>query len=122
MTRILICDDDRDMVLMPARVLEKEGYEVRIETESTQIVEKVIEYKPAVILMDLWMPEVDGEQAIRKLRRHKDTQHIPVILFSAIPRLEEIAIRLKVPYLSKPFQVAELKTLLKESLETTDQE
>jgi len=107
--KVLIVDDDVDLLDMTCLVLEKDGHQVTILENPTKILQVVKDFEPSVILIDLWMPEVQGDEAIKILKNDKSTQDIPVILFSAYPKLKDIATNLDVSYLSKPFDLHELR-------------
>ena len=98
----------------------KDGFELLINSMSNHKVvstyttcEKAIKHikndNPDVILMDLWMPEVEGDEAVRLLRKNNENFNTPVILFSAYPKLPEVASELQVNYLNKPFDLKELR-------------
>lgn len=66
---ILICDDAAFMRMMIKDILTKNGYTVAGEAENgAQAVEKYTELKPDLVLMDITMPEMDGIQALKKIR------------------------------------------------------
>ncbi len=67
--RILICDDAAFMRMMIKDILTKGGYEIAGEAENGKIaVEKYAELKPDLVLMDITMPEMDGIQALKKIK------------------------------------------------------
>lgn len=107
--KILIVDDDHDLLELTCLVLEKDGHSVSILADSTKIIEEVKNTAPDVILMDLWMPEVEGDEAVKLLRQDEATANIPVILFSAYPKLDKIASELEVAFMAKPFHLQELR-------------
>lgn len=81
---ILVADDDPALNEFLSQILEDEGYRVISADngeEAIQIAEKEL---PALITMDLKMPRMDGEQAIKVLRENPVTAHIPVIVISAL--------------------------------------
>ena len=66
---ILICDDAAFMRMMIKDILTKNGYEIAAEAENGQkAVEKYAETKPDLVLMDITMPEMDGIQALKKIK------------------------------------------------------
>ena len=66
---ILICDDAAFMRMMIKDILTKNGYEIAAEAENGQkAVEKYTETKPDLVLMDITMPEMDGIQALKKIK------------------------------------------------------
>ncbi|MGB3466925.1 MAG: response regulator [Cyclobacteriaceae bacterium] len=112
-TKVLICDDDQDLLEMTSIVLKKDNCIVEPYSEMTTIMKKVINFMPDVILMDLSMPEVDGFEATSMIRGSDKTSHIPIVLFSANPKLKEYAEQLKTQYLAKPFDISELRNIVK---------
>ncbi len=83
MAKILLVEDNdmnRDML---SRRLERKGYDVIVAVDGKQALEMVPSEQPDLILMDLSLPEMDGWEAIRRLKADKTTQHIPVIVLTA---------------------------------------
>jgi two-component system chemotaxis response regulator CheY len=67
--KILICDDAAFMRMMIKDILTKSGYEIAGEAENGKVaVEKYQETKPDLVLMDITMPEMDGIQALKKIK------------------------------------------------------
>ena len=64
-------------------IFEENGYEVRISETSHDILEKVAEYHPDVILMDNWIPKIGGVEATKLLKNSEEFNHIPVIYVTA---------------------------------------
>jgi DNA-binding NtrC family response regulator len=117
MPSILIFDDDEDILELCSIILKDKGYHAVSESNSRQVVEKVLEISPDVILMDNWIPGVGGVKAIQLLKENSDTAKIPVILFSANNNIEEIAADAKADYfLKKPFDIGTLSTLVNKAI------
>lgn len=83
MTKILYVEDNEDNVFMLTRRLTKRGYDVVVAGDGEQGVARAIEEQPALILMDLSLPVLDGWAATRQLKADPATQNIPVIALSA---------------------------------------
>ncbi len=83
MTRILYVEDNEDNIYMLTNRLQRKGYEVIVAKDGVQGVEMTRRENPALILMDLGLPVLDGWQAIHRLKASPDTQHIPIIALSA---------------------------------------
>ena len=66
--KILIIDDDKDILDLLRYNLEREGYEVRGETKSTRSVETALKFEPDLIILDIMMPYVNGIEVCRQLR------------------------------------------------------
>lgn len=83
MTKILYVEDNEDNVFMLTRRLTKRGFDVVIASDGEQGVARANEEQPALILMDLSLPVLDGWEATRRLKADPATQNIPVIALSA---------------------------------------
>ena len=111
--RVLILDDDLDILQICTIVLRKKGYEVQTLNNSNQVVNQVKNYQPDVILMDNWIPGPGGIEATRALKTKPETQDIPVIFFSANSNVTQLAREAKADYfLQKPFDITELEGIV----------
>jgi CheY-like chemotaxis protein len=81
--RILYVEDDKTLQLSLAQMLEILGYEVVCADNGKQGVEKAESWQPDIILMDMRMPVMTGDQAIQVLRSKPDTAQIPIFVLSA---------------------------------------
>ena len=114
---ILIFDDDTEILLVCKLILEQQNYRVETRTRCDNIMEDISDVKPDMILLDLWIPEIGGENAISLMKNNKATQHISVILFSANDEIEEICNRCNANgFLIKQFNVFALKKIIEEHL------
>ncbi len=106
MAKVMICDDAAFMRMMIKDILTKNGYEVAAEAENGQkAVEKYPETKPDLVLMDITMPEMDGIQALKKIKEMDPSAN--VIMCSAMGQqamvIEAIQSGAK-DFIVKPFQ------------------
>ena len=76
---ILIFDDDPEILSVCKIILEKQNYMAEIRICCDNIIEDISPVKSDMILMDLWIPEIGGENAINLMKNNKSIQHIPVI-------------------------------------------
>lgn len=114
---ILIFDDDQDILSVCRVILEKQNFHVEIKTYCDNIIEDTIITEPDVILMDLWIPLMGGENAINLLKNNDATQHIPVILFSANTDIAKISKRVNANgFLRKPFDLNELLKIIEANI------
>ncbi len=81
--RALVVDDEHDVVELVAYTLVKSGFEVITANDGWTALEKVRLYQPQVIVLDLMMPQMDGFEVCRALRRDLTTVGIPVLLLTA---------------------------------------
>ena len=83
MTKILYVEDNEDNVYMLSRRLKKKGFEVIIAGDGQAGIEQACLERPALILMDLSLPIMDGWEAAQKLKALDETKAIPIIALSA---------------------------------------
>lgn len=103
---ILICDDDEGILDMLNIILEDSGYKTITENNSLNIYKTIEKEQPQLLLLDLWMPILSGDQILRQLRTGPLNQSLPVIVISASPDGEKIAREAGAnDYLSKPFDI-----------------
>ncbi len=84
MKKVLLVDDDPDFVEAIRTVVEKGGYKVEVAYDGKEGLEKVPEFKPDLVILDVMMPVMDGHAACDKLKSNADTADIPVILLTAV--------------------------------------
>ena len=111
--RILIFDDDEDILTLCKYILEDIGWEVHTRNTCTEVLEAVETVKPTVILMDNWIPDTGGIVATQKLKAHDTFKNIPVIYFSANQDIENLSRQATADtYIAKPFDVKEFENLV----------
>ncbi|HEX8832607.1 MAG TPA: response regulator [Abditibacteriaceae bacterium] len=81
--KILVVDDEPDIVEMLAMNLIKSGYEVVSGQNGVEALELVAEHKPDLVLLDVMMPEMSGLDALKRLKADLATQNIPVVMLTA---------------------------------------
>jgi CheY-like chemotaxis protein len=111
-SRILIVDDDPNIVQMLSDILTDEGYEVATATQSLRAFDRAKESQPDLILMDIMMPYLDGLDQIKLLSLDDDLKDIPIIVITAKARaldgIEDLRALRIVDYLYKPFEISDL--------------
>lgn len=117
MSKILVIEDDLPVLELVKIILDNEGYIVETVSDWRSVFEKIKEYKPDLIILDIFISGADGRVICKELKKSKTTINIPVILFSATNRLETYTKDSNAQgYLKKPFEVAELLDIVKKSL------
>jgi DNA-binding response OmpR family regulator len=107
--KILICDDDEDILEMLELILEDTGYEIITERNSLNLNHLIESRSPDLIILDLWMPALSGDEVLRNLRKNPETENLPVIVISASREGEFIADQAGASgYIAKPFDYDEL--------------
>lgn len=84
MKRILVVDDDADIVELVKNRLEDNNYEVIFANSGDEGIRKAQHNKLDLIIMDIMMPEMSGGDAVRVLRSSKDTKNIPILFLTAV--------------------------------------
>jgi two-component system alkaline phosphatase synthesis response regulator PhoP len=87
--KILVVDDELDILELIRHTLAKEGFEVHVAANGAQALDQTSKVNPEIILMDVMMPVMDGMEACRQLKENPDTKNIPVVFLTA--RSEEFA-------------------------------
>jgi DNA-binding response OmpR family regulator len=83
MKKVLIVDDEVDVVEVVTVLLEHEGYQIMKAYDGKEALEKVEEETPDLIILDIMMPEIDGVEVCRRLRQREELKEIPIVMFSA---------------------------------------
>lgn len=111
--KVLICDDDYDNLNISEFLLEFEGYIVIKEIDSTNLINKVNENNPDILLVDMWMPVLCGDGIIKIIRVDSKNKEFPIIAFSASYESDKAAIEAgENHYISKPFNIDEFTKLI----------
>ena len=119
---ILVVDDDAKIVRLVRTYLEREGYAVVTAADGPAALDAIETHQPALVVLDLMLPELDGRAVIRAVRRDEAAGATPILVLSArgttidrIAGLEDGAD----DYLPKPFSPAELVVRVKAILRRT---
>ncbi|MGH1517619.1 response regulator [Chryseobacterium sp. JK1] len=111
--KILIFDDDTAILEVVTIIFEENGYDVKISETSHDILEKVADYQPDVILMDNWIPKIGGVEATKLLKSSEEFKHIPVIYVTANNDIVALAAEAQADdYVSKPFNLEDLEDMV----------
>jgi len=110
---ILVCDDDDAILQMITELLRlNEQYHIIPVSRGEEVLAylKNGQPPPDLMILDLWLPDRDSDEIIPEIRREEHTKHIPIILMSAIIRIDMVARSLGVEeWLAKPFLPEDLE-------------
>ena len=119
---ILVVDDDAKIVRLVRTYLERDGFSVVTAADGPAALDAIESHQPALVVLDLMLPELDGRAVIRAVRRDEEAASTPILVLSArgttidrIAGLEDGAD----DYLPKPFSPAELVVRVKAILRRT---
>ena len=115
MKRILLVDDDRDILGSTAELLRAFGYYVATCTDAERVLETMRNQRPDVVLHDVRMPGLDLRTQLRSIRDDPDLRHIPIVLFTAVLAAKELAEEVGADdTIEKPFESETLRRVLRD--------
>lgn len=114
MNTVLVVDDDPDILSLVETVLTMHNFNVEGILKWEDIDNKLINLKPDLILLDVSLSGADGRDICKKIKQSKETQHLPVILFSANIRMgDDIENCHAEDFIAKPFELSHLVQTIK---------
>ncbi len=116
--KILIADDEPNMIWALKRALTKEGYEVLSVENGEEAVETFKEQEPDLVILDLKMPKMDGMEALKAIK--EINSKVPVMMITAHGTTKVAVEAMKIgalDYISKPFDIEELRVIIRKALE-----
>ncbi len=117
--KILVVDDEPEAIELLVFNLEQAGFEVLSAADGTEALQKARAEQPALIVLDLMMPEMDGLEVCRILKRAPETANIPIIMLTAKAAEVDRVVGLELgadDYVTKPFSPRELVLRVKKVL------
>ena len=112
---VMVVDDSLTVRKVTSRLLERAGYRVATAKDGVDALEQLAGLSPAVMLLDIEMPRMDGFELTRQLRREAATQNLPIVMITsrAADKHRDHALQLGVnAYLGKPYGEKELLQLV----------
>ncbi len=117
--RILVADDDLDIVDIIQTVLEGEGFQVLVANDGETALRKLREERPDLLLLDIMMPKLDGYQVCQRLKDDVTLSTIPVVIISAKGQESDKDKGFRAgacDYIVKPFDPLELPEIVRRNL------
>jgi phosphate regulon transcriptional regulator PhoB len=121
--RILMVDDEKDIVDLVAYNLEKEGYETLQALDGEKALQLVRTKTPDLVVLDLMLPGIQGLEVCKRIRKDPETASIPIIMLTAKGAEIDKIVGLEVgadDYITKPFSVKELLARIKAVLRRSE--
>jgi DNA-binding response OmpR family regulator len=118
--RILVVDDEANIVELVTLYLEREGFQVESASDGASAYEKICKNEPSLVVLDIMLPEMDGFEVCRKTRAFTE---VPIIMLTARDEDFDKIVGLELgadDYLTKPFNPRELVARVKAILRRTD--
>lgn len=120
---ILVIEDDETMRLALKRILESEGYVLKLAADATELATVLDDQPVDLILLDVGLPWVNGFELAQLLKDHKDLKKIPLVFVSGKASEEDMKKAFEIgadDYIKKPFDVEKLKKTVKTLLKLNE--
>ncbi|RLB70304.1 MAG: two-component system response regulator [Deltaproteobacteria bacterium] len=118
--KILIVEDEESLLKLESILLTTKGYLVQGATTGLAALEAIASETPDLILLDIMLPELDGFEVCKQIKKNPQTRHIPIIFLSAKKTPEDLARSKEVggdQYITKPFKSARVMEAIEKLLE-----
>ncbi len=118
--RVLIVDDEVNIVISLEFLLEQAGYHVRVAHNGEEGLDKIATFEPDLVLLDVMMPRMNGFEVCSRVRENPTWEHIKIVMLTAKGREVEITKGLALganAYITKPFSTKELLAQVRHILE-----
>ena len=118
-SRILIADDEPNIVISLEYLMKREGYEVLIARDGQEALDTILRERPQLVLLDVMMPNKTGFEVCQQVRATESVKDTPILMLTAKGRETDVAKGLGVgatAYLSKPFSTKEIAQKVRELL------
>ncbi|MFQ5733714.1 MAG: response regulator [Planctomycetaceae bacterium] len=118
-SRLLIADDNQQNCELLEAYLSDEAYEISFACDGRQTLDKVTEFQPDLILLDIMMPKLSGYEVCEQLKQEAATRDIPILMVTALNKQGDIEKAVAAgcdDFLTKPVNGLELKTRVKSLL------
>lgn len=116
--KILILDDDRDILEILSILLADSGYEIETLSSGEKIFDTIKKFNPDLVLMDVMLAGMDGRVICKRIKEKESTHELPVILISGTHNLAKSLTELGAPndFVAKPFDINYLLEKIKKQL------
>jgi two-component system response regulator MprA len=121
MTRVLVVDDEPDILESTEAVLLANGFEVTTVAQADLVLAQLHKVRPEILLQDVNMPGLDLARLVKEIRAEADLKDVRVILFTASDRVEDIREQVGADgYVQKPFNADRIKQVLERFLQRAE--
>ncbi|MBW3524958.1 MULTISPECIES: response regulator [unclassified Chryseobacterium] len=112
--KIMVCDDDQGILDVIQMLLETENFTVYTEVHSPNLISSIQLHSPDLLLLDLWMPFLAGDELLKTIRHNEEIKNLPVIVLSASVDGSDIAQDAGAnAFIAKPFDMNDLISKVK---------
>ena len=123
MKRVLLIEDDRDIVELVRYNLEREGFQVAAATDGASGLAQIRKTPPDILLLDLMLPKLSGLDICKEIRRDTSLNRLPILMLTARGEEADRVVGLEMgadDYVTKPFSPRELGARVKALLRRTE--
>ena len=116
---VLIVDDDGDSLYLLGHILSQYACETVVETQGSAALEQIKALLPDLILLDIWLPELNGMQITQALREDAATRSIPIVAVTALASDKDRQRIMQAGcdrYISKPYSLEDMESILNDFL------
>lgn len=113
--KIMVVDDEKNILMLYQSELEEEGYEVVAANSGKEAIELFEREKPDIVTLDIMMPDIDGIQVLRQLKQK--APNIPVIMLTAYDYRDDFSVWASDAYVVKSSDLTSLKETIKQIAE-----
>lgn len=121
---LLMVDDVPLNLLVVTKMLSRFNFRIRTAANGVEALEKMAEEKPDLVLLDILMPQMDGFEALQRIRSNPDTKEIRVVILSALNSTEDIVKGFNLganDFITKPIIMEKLISCVSDQLRLSDQ-
>ena len=115
--QVLLAEDEPNIVESLTFLLEREGFEVRVEMDGRNALNAALNERPQLLILDVMLPEMDGYEILRQLRADQRGRDLPVLMLTAKGQREDRETALECGadlFITKPFANSDLINAVKE--------
>ncbi|MEG3881347.1 response regulator [Microcoleus sp. herbarium7] len=116
---VLAVDDNHDNLELMTQILDLFGCECVGAVDGYTALSAAVDRPPDLIVLDICLPDIDGIELVKRIKQHAELIHIPIVAITALAKTEDRDRILKagcVEYLSKPFNIQDLETIIRHHL------
>jgi len=114
--RILVVENNKDILGLISIILDGAGYEYCLLPNELNIFNRIVEFNPNAILLDIIRPTIEGTELCRLIKEAETTKHIPIIVLSTHPKVENVKDICADEVVEKPFDIDDLLGTIEEQL------
>lgn len=121
---IFLVEDDTDLAEMLSAYFQVQGYQVMHAGRGETAVTQIRDTQPDIVVLDIRLPDIDGYEIARRLRRFRQTQNMPIIFLTEKREREDRLIGLElgaIDYITKPFDIQELRLRIRNTIRRAKQ-